>query len=520
MSPRQLLAPYLATQATTTESIHLSDGDTYTLTASHVKKMINGHEVSMLAYNGSIPGPAIYVQEGSTITIHFVNHLNVSTTMHSHGIRLLNKYDGVPGVTQKEIKPGESFDYTITFKDPGVFWYHPHINEPYEQQLGLYGNFIVLPKNKKYFENVHKEVPIMLSDILLNQDGSIPPFPRDGANHVLMGRFGNVMLTNGTTSYTLSVQKNEVVRLYLTNAANTRVFNFALPGATMKRIGGDSGAYTKETFVKNIILGPSERAVVDVSFPHEGKYTINHITPATTYQLGTVVVLGETPAGSDLARFHTAMTNEVARDQIKPFERYITTPPEKTIVLSMEMGQGGMMQSSGGHMMQNGQMMEGRMMSGSGAHMMPDGTMMGNTEAQESQQSDIEWEDTMPMMNSMSTSHTILWKITDKDTGAINDAILWNFKVGDVAVISIVNDPKSMHAMQHPIHFHGQRFIVLSTNGIPSTDFVWKDTTLVKRGDTVKIALELSNPGLWMAHCHIAEHLSDGMMFNFNVNER
>jgi FtsP/CotA-like multicopper oxidase with cupredoxin domain len=171
-------------------------------------------------------------------------------------------------------------------------------------------------------------------------------------------------------------------------------------------------------------------------------------------------------------------------------------------------------------MMQNGQMMEGRMMSGSGAHMMPDGTMMGNTEAQESQQSDIEWEDTMPMMNSMSTSHTILWKITDKDTGAINDAILWNFKVGDVAVISIVNDPKSMHAMQHPIHFHGQRFIVLSTNGIPSTDFVWKDTTLVKRGDTVKIALELSNPGLWMAHCHIAEHLSDGMMFNFNVNER
>jgi hypothetical protein len=58
----------------------------------------------------------------------------------------------------------------------------------------------------------------MLSDILLNQDGSIPPFPRDGANHVLMGRFGNVMLTNGTTSYTLSVQKNEVVRLYLTNA--------------------------------------------------------------------------------------------------------------------------------------------------------------------------------------------------------------------------------------------------------------------------------------------------------------
>jgi FtsP/CotA-like multicopper oxidase with cupredoxin domain len=66
--------------------------------------------------------------------------------------------------------------------------------------------------------------------------------------------------------------------------------------------------------------------------------------------------------------------------------------------------------------------------------------------------------------------------------------------------------------MQHPIHFHGQRFLVLSDNGIENNDLVWKDTTLVPAGHTVDILLDVTNPGDWMFHCHIAEHLSNGMM--------
>ena len=70
--------------------------------------------------------------------------------------------------------------------------------------------------------------------------------------------------------------------------------------------------------------------------------------------------------------------------------------------------------------------------------------------------------------------------------------------------------------MQHPIHFHGQRFLVLSDNGIKTSNFVWKDTVLVPSGDTVEILLEASNVGKWMAHCHISEHLSSGMMMGFS----
>jgi suppressor of ftsI len=170
-------------------------------------------------------------------------------------------------------------------------------------------------------------------------------------------------------------------------------------------------------------------------------------------------------------------------------------------------------------MMGDGSMMMGNMggSSNGGAHMMPDGTMMGGGQAMGGHTDDIEWEDTMSMMNSMSTEDTAKWKITDQDTGASNHEINWAFTRGEKVKITVFNDPKGMHVMQHPLHFHGQRFVVLSTNGKQNTNMVWKDTTLVKAGDTVDILLEISNPGDWMAHCHVAEHLSDGMMINFTV---
>jgi FtsP/CotA-like multicopper oxidase with cupredoxin domain len=85
--------------------------------------------------------------------------------------------------------------------------------------------------------------------------------------------------------------------------------------------------------------------------------------------------------------------------------------------------------------------------------------------------------------------------------------------------ISIKNDEKGMHPMQHPIHFHGQRFVVLSRDGVVNDNLQWKDTVLIPSGQTFDILVEMSNPGEWMAHCHIAEHLESGMMFDFTVTE-
>jgi suppressor of ftsI len=154
-----------------------------------------------------------------------------------------------------------------------------------------------------------------------------------------------------------------------------------------------------------------------------------------------------------------------------------------------------------------------------GMHRMSDGTMMMNSQMMNATGSEkIEWEDDMAMMNAMSLANVIKWKLVDtatkKENMHIND---WKFKTGEFVKIKIFNDPKSAHPMQHPIHIHGQRFLVLATNGVRSNNLVWKDTTLIQKGDTVEILVEMKNPGIWMVHCHIAEHLESGMMFNFKV---
>jgi FtsP/CotA-like multicopper oxidase with cupredoxin domain len=131
----------------------------------------------------------------------------------------------------------------------------------------------------------------------------------------------------------------------------------------------------------------------------------------------------------------------------------------------------------------------------------------------------IEWEDTMQMMNEMSTRRNMHWKLIDRETGDTNHDIRWSFGIGDRVKIRIVNEPDSDRPMQHPIHFHGQRFLVLARDGVRNSNLAWKDTVLVLTGQTTDILVEMSNPGLWMVHCHIAEHLEGGMMFGFEVEE-
>jgi FtsP/CotA-like multicopper oxidase with cupredoxin domain len=129
----------------------------------------------------------------------------------------------------------------------------------------------------------------------------------------------------------------------------------------------------------------------------------------------------------------------------------------------------------------------------------------------------VEWSGTMPMMNWASTGRQVRWILRDPETGRENMDIDWRFRRGEPVRIHLVNQRQSVHAMQHPIHLHGQRFLVLAVNGEPNQNLVWKDTVLVPAGSTVDILLDPSNPGRWMAHCHIAEHLSAGMMMPFTV---
>jgi FtsP/CotA-like multicopper oxidase with cupredoxin domain len=480
-----------------TQIVELKNGDTYNLTAGYVEKEINGVKYKMLAYNGSIPGPLIKINQGSEVTINFKNDTDVNTLLHSHGVRMDNAFDGSQ-TSQKEMKPGETFAYKLKFPDAGMYWYHPHVREDLEQELGLYGNYLVVPKDPAYWSPVNQEVALFLDDILI-ENGKIN-LSKQGADHTLMGRFGNVMLVNGETNYSLSVQKGEVVRLYVTNSASVRPFNFAMDGARMKLVGSDGGAYEKDQWKDSVIISPSERAIVEVMFDKSGTYAIQNKTPDKTYTLGSVSV-SDTPISISYAsEFNQLKTHTDTVKSIDPLRSYFTKQPDKQINLTLDMG-GNMMNMQemglGGHMMGNGQMMGGSMMAPS-----KDG---------------IEWDDENQSMNQMSDTDSIKWKIVDQATDKSGMDIDWTFKKDQPVKIRIFNDPNSMHPMQHPIHFHGQQFLVLSVNGVQQTDLAWKDTVLVPSGQTVDILLNPTNVGTWMAHCHIAEHLEAGMMFGFKV---
>jgi FtsP/CotA-like multicopper oxidase with cupredoxin domain len=130
----------------------------------------------------------------------------------------------------------------------------------------------------------------------------------------------------------------------------------------------------------------------------------------------------------------------------------------------------------------------------------------------------IEWEDDMVDVNRMTTPANMKWSFVDRETGAVNHAIDWQFRVGDQVKLRLVNEMDSDHPMHHPFHIHGAgRFVVLARDGVAEQNLVWKDTVLVRTGETVDILLAVTNPGIWMAHCHIAEHHESGMMFSFNV---
>ena len=159
---------------------------------------------------------------------------------------------------RRRFPSGRPSPIEVHVPDPGAYWYHPHIREDYGQEMGLYGNILVVPADPDYWPPATGSYFLTLDDVLI-EDGKIAAFSASETTHVAMGRFGNVMLVSGEPDLSLTANRGEVVRLYLTNTANTRVFNVTLPGARMKLVGGDSGHYEREEFVDEVLIAPSER---------------------------------------------------------------------------------------------------------------------------------------------------------------------------------------------------------------------------------------------------------------------
>src|SRR6266511_3492668 len=160
-------------EAVGTQVIDLADGDTVELRIAPVTKQIGDATVRMLAYNQSVPGPTLRVREGSELVVNVANEGDLEATVHWHGLRLDNRYDGTHE-TQAPIPVGGTFSYRLEFPDPGVYWYHPHIREDYGQEMGLYGNILVIPADADYWPPAHRELLLTLDDVLIEEARSPP----------------------------------------------------------------------------------------------------------------------------------------------------------------------------------------------------------------------------------------------------------------------------------------------------------------------------------------------------------
>ena len=337
--------------------------------------------------------------------------------------------------------------------------------------------------DEDYYSPVNHEVILILDDILMDALGPIP-WGFQSPTHVLMGRFGNVMLVDGKPSHELAVKKGDVVRYHLTNSSNTRMFNVSWDGAPIKLVAGDLSRFAKEVMVGSVVIAPGQRYVVEVKFDEAGDaamtsqiQAINHFLGqfyASVDTLGTVTVADEDTDADYSAAFALLREPADVRADIDAMRPYFDREVDHELELTLNA---------------RGLLTPIQQMMAIDTFYVPP----------------LEWNETMPMMNWLATGQEVTWILPDRATMSpdreVGPARGWRFKEGDVVKLRLFNNPKSFHPMNHPMHLHGQRFLVLEQDGVRMNSLVWRDTVIVPVGATMDLLIEMSNLGNWMLNC-------------------
>jgi FtsP/CotA-like multicopper oxidase with cupredoxin domain len=232
------------------------------------------HTVRAWTYDGGIPGPLIRAHVGDRVIVHFANDLPQPTTIHWHGVRVPIDMDGVPDVSQPEVKRGETFTYDFVVRDAGLYWYHPHVMSAAQVGFGLYGALLV--EDPADGVDVADQLTLVLSDIGFDRHGVLDSADSGGSAGMVFGREGAYVLANGKLLPTLRARAGAPQRWRIVNAARSRFFLLDLEGQPFYVIGGDGGLQERPETTDLLLITPGERVdvIVTPTGPSGGTLTL------------------------------------------------------------------------------------------------------------------------------------------------------------------------------------------------------------------------------------------------------
>lgn len=419
------------------------------------------------AYDGSVPGPVLRFKRGAVLDLTLHNQLPDPTTIHWHGIRLPNAMDGVPGLTQAAVAPGQRFPYRFALPDAGTYWYHPHWGTPEQLERGLAGALIVEDDAPP---PVDADIVWLLDDWRLDAQGRVAENFYNFHDVAHAGRLGQQLTVNGQTALVQALQSGQRIRLRLINAANARIFALSLEGLSAWLIARDGLPATSAVpWEGELLLGPGMRADFIIDASQAGRYGLKDTYGRGERVLATLDVTGKAAP---------------ARPAPSPAAREPLPEPDLARALAHTLVMGG------GAMSRDGWPQE----------------PLADREARRLrlQQGAREASPVWTLNGQAHMSH---------DKAHADHAA--EFRVPSGSSVRLTFDNQT--AWWHPMHLHGHHFRVLSRNGQALPERPWRDTVLLAPRDRVEVAFVADNPGHWLIHCHVLEHHAGGLGTQFEV---
>ncbi|WP_424983838.1 multicopper oxidase family protein [Maritalea sp. S77] len=436
------------------------DGTSFKLVAQPVQHKLHpapdAQESTLWSYNGQVAAPTLRIKQGERVTIEFTNALPEPTSIHWHGLRIANEMDGVSGLTQDPVPPGESFTYEFVAPDAGTYWYHAHHKSWEQVARGLYGGLIVEPADGTVLPDAQDHL-LIIDDWRLDGEGKFDAAslgaPMDWSHG---GRLGNWLTVNGQSLPNISLPKNAPSRLRLINASNSRILDID-PG----RFGGKILAFDGQALpdapmelgYTPLLLGPAQR--VDLLVEPEEDFVLEELSQEPFAFCSFEVETSEQKAAAFTVPTPNKLPMPAAEDRFK-FDLRMT----------------------GGAM--------GRL-----DNIYYQGEKLDSGGFQRTKQ---------------------FWAFNN--VANLAEEPLFRVKKGQTVELNVSNITAFMHAM----HVHGHHFLIEDRDGRGVEQSpLWRDTFLVGAEQSTRIAFVTDNAGKWLFHCHMLEHAASGMNAWFEV---